>query len=989
MNRAGANTILGRSQLVLVLFLLLFSITAAAQQLAVRIYTAREGLPATYIFNTSQDRLGYLWVGTPEGLSRFDGKTFVNYGLADGLPELRALTGYMDSKNRYWACTARGVAEFKGNHFVSYPLSDSMRLHWVFRVLELRDGRVCCLTDAGVYAFDENKWVKLKLYPGYENRPCRGLVETSDGLYINYGSELIWLKKDGQYQVTGPQHPEAYYYNSLLVARDTAYISTLEGLRYIDHGVLKPVPGWTGQLRGLYIFYPDTKGRIWIARDSTIELSDHNAVGQRVMVYRHPGEMIPQNIEEDRLGNFWIGTSVGLMRFSEKEFTAYELSGENSNTVFSVIQRPGGPLLVNTRDGFFKFENGNFSSWPVGEANKIKRNAPRWIVDYFTFDDKNQPWLIMRGFQLMRLKEQVLLDQNNQFARLGSEAFDVLFDRFRKKILVAIKPQPLPCIYNDTGYAPMRVTGLQEVKGNINRLYQCANGTLLFATDVGGIYSIDTLNRCRLQLKEFSSESVISRFLGDPGGDVWIAYNGRGLRRYKWVQDQLVFKEEITRANGLSNDNITGACFDKLDRLWICTNASVAVFSKPENRNGDDSYSIVHFFDAEELQMKGAYAGRLYRDEEGYIWEYSERRMIRFTPALLRYQSAPPVTVIEKLELNLSPTNWLQYTDSLTGIFQLPVGLRLPHGDNNISFYFKGISSSGSEGIRYSYILDGLDNHWSALSENNYVSFIRLPPGSYTFKVRSQLPNSSWSAPAEFSFMIRKAFWETGWFYSAVALLLLLGIYGWFRYRLQQRIKVLEIRSRLSQDLHDEVGASLSGISLLNQIAIEKLAGQKTEEAADYLDKIKNYTRDIIEKLGDMVWIFNPENDSIEKLLQRLRSFAASLTVAKNIRLHFETTEEKEGPLLSIRQRKAIYLVSKEAINNAIKYSGCRNIYYQFSVTGNRYRVLVRDDGKGFSPVAGREGNGIGNMKARAAEIGGVLEIKSVPDEGTTLILEC
>ena len=304
-----------------------------------------------------------------------------------------------------------------------------------------------------------------------------------------------------------------------------------------------------------------------------------------------------------------------------------------------------------------------------------------------------------------------------------------------------------------------------------------------------------------------------------------------------------------------------------------------------------------------------------------------------------------------------------------------------------MGIYYKGISSSGTEGIKYSYLLEGLDNTWSSPTSNNYVSFVKLPPGKYSFKVKAQLLNTNWSNPVVFNFTIRKAFWQTWWFYLLTGLLIIYSCYALFRYRLYQKIKILEMRNRISQDLHDEIGASMSGINLLSQMAAEKLESNKPSEAAEYLLKVKNYSQDVIERLSDMVWVFNPQNDSIEKLLLRLKSFAIGVAVSKNIKIHFLTDRAAEKINLSIRQRKAIYLVSKEAINNAFKYSGCSNIYYNLGNNGSKWVLEIMDDGKGFIYDNGNEGNGLRNMKARATEIGADLSIQSTPGKGTVIRL--
>ncbi len=130
-----------------------FSYSSPAQKMASTVFTAKDGMPSNYVFSTHLDKLGYLWVCTPEGVGRFDGKHFTNYGLQEGLPDLRVLCGFMDRKKRLWVGTIGGIAEFKGSSFISYPLSDSSVISWVYNFIETKEGHLWALTNFGVEPF--------------------------------------------------------------------------------------------------------------------------------------------------------------------------------------------------------------------------------------------------------------------------------------------------------------------------------------------------------------------------------------------------------------------------------------------------------------------------------------------------------------------------------------------------------------------------------------------------------------------------------------------------------------------------------------------------------------------------------------------------------------------------------------------------------------------------------------------------------------------
>jgi signal transduction histidine kinase len=233
-------------------------------------------------------------------------------------------------------------------------------------------------------------------------------------------------------------------------------------------------------------------------------------------------------------------------------------------------------------------------------------------------------------------------------------------------------------------------------------------------------------------------------------------------------------------------------------------------------------------------------------------------------------------------------------------------------------------------------------------------------------------------------------------FTLSAAILLLVSFNISRRRSLQHKKQLLEkeFKTRedallqLSRDLHDDVGSSLSGINMLSQLAQEQLVRPDNGTATELLKKINTYTNEVIEKVSDMAWLLKPNQESLSILVNKLKVHSLSTASSKKIQLHFDTMPEPPGKELSIQQRKAIYLISKEAINNAVKYAACKNIYYRISSAGNTLKLLISDDGKGFSAADTSEGNGLKNMLARAEEIKAVFKINSSPGKGTMIEME-
>jgi len=205
---------------------------------------------------------------------------------------------------------------------------------------------------------------------------------------------------------------------------------------------------------------------------------------------------------------------------------------------------------------------------------------------------------------------------------------------------------------------------------------------------------------------------------------------------------------------------------------------------------------------------------------------------------------------------------------------------------------------------------------------------------------------------------------------------------------LNQALKLQAIRNRIARDLHDEIGSTLSSISLYSDVA-KKMVKNKAPEAEGVLTQISEGTQDMMEAMGDIIWTINANSDRFDNVINRMHAFAVEVLEAKECKVHFNTTEHIRSIMMDMDQRKNLYLIFKEAINNTAKYSDCRNVWVHLSSDNDMLQLKVKDDGIGFDRTRVHHGNGLINMQNRAFELKGSLDIKSHPGEGTLIELEC
>jgi hypothetical protein len=304
--------------------------------------------------------------------------------------------------------------------------------------------------------------------------------------------------------------------------------------------------------------------------------------------------------------------------------------------------------------------------------------------------------------------------------------------------------------------------------------------------------------------------------------------------------------------------------------------------------------------------------------------------------------------------------------------------------ESSIGFQFAGASYTDEKKVIYKFMLQGYDKQWSSPTSANTVNYVSLPPGDYDFKVLASSGNDQWSeAPATFSFTITQPFYKSPWFLFGLLCLLFTAFYFFRMYRLNERLKVERIRSRISSDLHDDIGSTLSSISIISEGAIQE---KNPVAARQMVREISENAQFLLDKMDDIIWCVNPRNDSFRELLLRIKKFSSSLFEAKGIEYDIVIDEGISDISLPMNYRQHIYLILKEAINNLVKYSNATYAAISISREGPHIEITVTDNGNGFDIHAVEDGNGLRNMKKRAQDMDAQLEINTNA-QGTRIFL--
>ncbi|MEP6613546.1 MAG: triple tyrosine motif-containing protein, partial [Mucilaginibacter sp.] len=345
----------------------------------------------------------------------------------------------------------------------------------------------------------------------------------------------------------------------------------------------------------------------------------------------------------------------------------------------------------------------------------------------------------------------------------------------------------------------------------------------------------------------------------------------------------------------------------------------------------------------------------------------------------LKNNLAPSDPVIEKIDVNNQPV-LLQYPSQKNA-----GNLTFSHSNNSVDIAFTAFLYSDPDHINFRYRLNGADSRWQYATDQRSANYAQLQPGDYTFFVQCGNKNGVWNSHlASFSFIITPPYWETWWFRVLVIFVIAFGLYQLYRYKIRHILAIERIRERIASDFHDDIGSALSSISIFSDVADKQLQQKlPPEQTREVISHISHHSQAMLEAMDDIIWAVNPQNDHFNDLAVRMREFAIPLLEARNINFDIDIQEDILGARVKMEARKNIFMIFKECVNNILKHADCTAVKITINRANNQLELTINDDGKGFDINAKNTRNGLKNMKKRAAEIDGVIQVISQPGNGT------
>lgn len=892
-------------------------------------------LKSNYIRTLLADRQGALWIGTAQGLVRMLNGRFTVFTSDDGLPSETIQAVYEDREGNLWVATAAGLGLLKSGGLTTFTTKERLISGSIQALFEDADGALWIATPYGVGRIKDGKFTNYTVRDGLGSNSVRAIQQDRDG--------RLWFGSLGGLTSFNGSRFTTYTTRdglpndriiSLQANRDGGLlIGTAGGLcRFIDGRFTGFNRGEALSTSTILSLLEDLEGNLWIGTESGgINLLKDTKFTTYAVRNGLSNDLV-KSIHEDHQGNTWIGTDGGgLNLLKNGKLSVYTTrDGLSSNVVLALFSDDAGNLWVGTPDGLNRFNQGKFTTYT--SADGLANNDVRSICS----DNHGNLWIGTRG-GLTRMKDGVF------------------------KTFTEVDGLP-----NDL----------------ITTLYEDAKGNLWIGT-FGGLSRLTNEEFTTFTTSDgLSSDAVISLH-EDSDGSLWIGTNGGGLNRMKDGKFTT-----YTTSDGLLDDVVYRILEDGRNNLWLSCRKGIFHIGKKEldefAKGMIASIAPVAYGTADGMMTRECSGGgdpAGWRGSDGKLWFPTIKGVAMIDPERIKTNSHAPPVVIEQIRIDDKS-------------FAPSERIELPAGTTRFDLYYTAPSFVAPEKVRFKYKLEGFDEDWVDSGTRRIAYYTNLRPGSYTFRVIASNNDGVWNQTgAAFALYLKPYFYQTYWFYAVCVLAL--AILAWLLFRLRVRGMqaqfgaVLAERTRIAREIHDNLAQEMAGISVQLEVVARKMP-PGAETAMTYLDRARQQVRHGIAEARRYVWELRSPTLENNDLPTALAETARRLTHETAIQAQVEVNGTFR-PLAQLVEDNLLR-IGQEAMNNAVKHSQAQRIFVNLVFDSRRVQLIVRDDGRGFDNTVagnGRAGHfGLIGMQERAEQIGGTLSINSTDGSGTEVVAD-
>jgi two-component system sensor histidine kinase ChiS len=949
-----------------IVFILLSVSAAVGQTRSIQRIGIEQGLSQSTVMAVVQDSEGFLWIGTWDGLNRYDGYSFVHYHHdpldTTSLSYNSIASLLVDSRGDLWVGTTAGglnLYDRVNDRFIRYPSPARPRksgnMGGVYEIKEDAAGRIWALSSFGLHQYDtERRFVKHVVLPDVRSTTFTQ-QEVSGGVYFTWMNRLICTTPGGEVYAAELYGNEEEKKNA--AAGTEFYIdrsgtswmfSSLTAVSEYHWGSHSTTPRFrstndpsTLSSNTVRMIFEDSENNLWIGTEFGLNKSVRNGIGEitgfeRIIYESENTSSISSDeintIFEDRTGVIWVGTKVGINKIlpQRKKFEripakkplksmfqanfAVALYEESDSLVW--IGSVGDLAQYNSRADTWKIlnqKNSGISSVGIHVILKDKKGriwaGTRYGLNRYNAERKRfTPYLFDLTYpsQLYRNRIYAMSEDDDGMIWLGTSSGVIRFDPETGK--------------NERKFFDTVAAG----EGNSSVLSLLNEKDTLWVGLNG--HGILKMNKKTFEYERFrhdpNDRTTLSNnqpmaIFKDRNGTIWITTLGGGLNKMLRSGAGVSFRT-FNSAEGLLNSVLYGIVEAADGNLWVSSNHGISKFDPMKQQF--TNYSMQDGLPTQEYNQNSYHLGK-----SGAIYFGGVNGIVKFRPEEITINTTPPQIAVTDFSVFSEHRNDLLRSGEIT----------LSYLQNFFSFEFTSLCFEMPEKNQYAYRLEGLQNEWNYIGTRRFASFTNIDPGEYLFRVKGSNNDGVWNEQGvSVKITIVPPFWATLWFRLLAVTFFIGVIVGGVRYsayrkyrrqieELEQQKRILEerqkTRDKIARDLHDDLASTVGSAGLFIETA-KRTMGEDAVQAKEYLDKTSSILTEAEEAMSDIVWSVSPKHDTLQSLATRIRLVTTELCRANGIRSTVDVKGNIEVPLTD-EIRRGIYLIFKEGLNNCLKHS--------------------------------------------------------------------
>jgi ligand-binding sensor domain-containing protein/signal transduction histidine kinase len=948
-------------------------------------WKTEQGLPQNSVKAILQTKDGYLWFSTRFGVVRFDGVTFRVFDRFN-TPELsydNCLALAEDQVDgSLWLATMFGVVRYKDQSFKRYKLCSGEELDRVWSLCASAEGGVWTAAHFSLQRLKSEEVTRYTTEDGLHGSGVRAVLEDEQ--------KILWIGTSRGIEQRDPltgRFTEIWRSNYSETDGVGCLFKDRTGVIWagtISSGMVRLQNGQTTTYttkdglptNHVDFITEDQESNLWICTGNGRLLRFRN--GKFTQFGRKDGlsDDWAMCLREDHEGNLWVGTAFGgLNRMQPRRILGYSVKdGLGNGNVWSICEGSNNNLWIGTDGGLSRFSAGKFTNFPLGEDGTSD------IVKAVREDRTGTVWAGTRHAGLKRFRKGKITHYGVADGLAHAQVNAIYEDRSGQ---MWVGTHSGLNVLKEGVIIRKYTTGDGLSINDVRCIFEDRDGNMWIGTYGGGLNRLRDNRFTVFTTRDGLSDNFAWAIYEDAEGVLWIGTE-RGLTRLENGRFAV-----LTTKEGLFDNVVNDILEDDRGNLWLSCNRGIYRIRKQELNDVAAgklaSVRYVSYGTADGMlssETNGENQPAACKTSAGMLWFPTTDGVVTIDPEKITNNELAPPVVLETVIVDRET-------------FSPYHSVRLPPGRGHLlEFRYTANSLVAPDGVLFQCRLDGWDEKWTDAGTLRVAYYTNLKPGNYTFRVKACNNNGVWNEKgAAFSFYLAPHLYQTNSFYALCALVAILAGYSLHRLRLNvvrklERLKrqheLEKERARIANEMHDDLGSSLTQIALLSELANRDLA--HIERAGDHIRKITTTAREVFRALDEIVWAVNPRKDTVDSLADYLCKYAQDYLRPADIRCRLDLPETLPTSSLSAEERHNLFLAFKEALNNIIKHAAATEVWIRVTFDDSVCIIAVEDNGRGFHPDSARpDGNGLQNMKERLASIGGRFELLSQPDQGTRL----